>query len=181
MWPSSPGHLTLTSVRARKSTNGWNFLAAANTTMTMRYGASAIHIRPRLSALPCWCVVVSRVVVAVDPPPATTKPLVVALASSARCSIRRLSRASSVPFGCQKRRNTIPATRPASAATMSVSSTEKKFDEKNWATAKAAPITSATGQVWRSPRLPSTIITRRRGTMIAKNGVCRPTMAPIWW
>jgi hypothetical protein len=48
----------------------------------------------------------------------------------------------------------------------------------NWATAKASPDTSATGQVCRRPRLPSTTSTSTSGTKTARIGVWRPTIAP---
>ena len=67
------------------------------------------------------------------------------------------------------------ATSPASAATMSVSSTDRKFEAKNWATAKVAPTARAIGQVWRAPRLPSTMMTSSSGTNSASSGVWRPT------
>ena len=48
----------------------------------------------------------------------------------------------------------------------------------NCAMAKEMPATSAPGQVWRTPRAPSTTPTRMSGTISARNGVWRPTMAP---
>lgn len=61
---------------------------------------------------------------------------------------------------------------------MSVSGTDRKFDVRNWATAKTSPPTSATPQVSRRPRTPSTSITSTNGTKTARTGVCRPTTAP---
>jgi len=48
----------------------------------------------------------------------------------------------------------------------------------NWAIAKARPPVIAAGQTWRTPRMPSTIATRMSGTISARNGVWRPTIAP---
>jgi hypothetical protein len=61
---------------------------------------------------------------------------------------------------------------------MSVISTERKFDHANWPIAKATPPATAAGQVCRTPRRPSTIPTSTSGTISARNGVWRPTMAP---
>ena len=61
-------------------------------------------------------------------------------------------------------------------ATMSVSSTEKKFEEENWATANTTPPTTAGSHVCRSPRRPSTRNTRTSGTKRARIGVCLPTI-----
>ncbi|HVH23395.1 MAG TPA: hypothetical protein VNA11_13150, partial [Pseudonocardia sp.] len=74
---------------------------------------------------------------------------------------------------------TITSTAPtvAIAAMMSVISTVMKFEVTYWASAKVAPATSATGQVCRMPRSPSTMNTSTRGTIRATNGVCRPA---IW-
>ena len=44
--------------------------------------------------------------------------------------------------------------------------------------AKVRPATIAAGQVWRTPRAPSTTPTRISGTIRARNGVWRPTIAP---
>src|SRR6185369_10302298 len=75
---------------------------------------------------------------------------------------------------------TIPTTAAAdnSEATTSVSGTETKFDVAYWAMAKTTPQTTATGQVSRTPRHPSTIATNASGTNSARIGVCLPTIAP---
>ena len=61
---------------------------------------------------------------------------------------------------------------------MSVSSTEMKFEHANWPSAKVRPPTTATGQVCRMPRRPSTMPIRISGTISARKGVWRPTIAP---
>ena len=61
---------------------------------------------------------------------------------------------------------------------MSVSSTERKFEQAYCPIANAKPPTIAAGQHWRMPRMPSTMPTRISGTMSARNGVWRPTIAP---
>ena len=58
---------------------------------------------------------------------------------------------------------------------MSVSSTEMKVADSHWAIAKATPTTTATGQVWRTPRRPSTMSTSNSGTKSAMTGVWWPT------
>ena len=52
------------------------------------------------------------------------------------------------------------------------------MDATNWATPKLSPAISAGSQAWRTPRLPSTTITSTSGTITARIGVCRPTIAP---
>ncbi len=52
------------------------------------------------------------------------------------------------------------------------------MDTANWASANVRPPVSATGQVSRSPRAPSTSATSTNGTNTASTGVWRPTTAP---
>ena len=61
---------------------------------------------------------------------------------------------------------------------MSVSSTEMKFEQANWPSAKVRPPTTATGHVCLMPRRPSTMPIRISGTISARKGVWRPTIAP---
>ena len=49
---------------------------------------------------------------------------------------------------------------------------------RNWPTANDTPPSTATGQTWRTPRLPSTMKTSISGTISASTGVWRPTIAP---
>ncbi len=44
--------------------------------------------------------------------------------------------------------------------------------------AKTRPPTTAAGQAWRTPRMPSTMPMRISGTKTASSGVWRPTIAP---
>ena len=80
--------------------------------------------------------------------------------------------------GCHTRRSATIAPAESSEATMSVTSTERKFEQANWPIANAKPPTIAAGHVCRIPRLPSTMPISTSGTTRARNGVWRPTMAP---
>lgn len=71
------------------------------------------------------------------------------------------------------------AASPTSEATTSVNSYEKYVEHHHCAIANAPPVTSAAGHAWTSPRLPSMIIMRKKGTAIAKNGAWWPTTAPM--
>src|SRR5215475_8092313 len=84
---------------------------------------------------------------------------------------------SPVP-GCQTRSNATTAAAANSDATMSASCTEMKFDVTYCARPNAAPQTIAAGQVWRTPRRPSTRATSTSGTNSDRIGVCRPTIEP---
>lgn len=53
---------------------------------------------------------------------------------------------------------------------MSVISTEIHVALTHWVTAKARPMTTAAGQVWRTPLRPSTMKTSSSGTKIAMTG-----------
>src|SRR5258705_2873328 len=80
--------------------------------------------------------------------------------------------------GCQTRTIATTAAADNSDATTSASGTEMKLEVAYWPSAKTTPQTSATGQVSRMPRQPSTIATSTSGTNSARIGVCLPTIAP---
>ena len=93
-----------------------------------------------------------------------------------RCrSTCRDSVASSPPLGCQMRRKPTATASETREAMMSVISTEIQVAEIHWVSAKVMPMTSAAGQVWRMPRLPSTMATSSSGTKTATTGAWCPT------
>ena len=53
-----------------------------------------------------------------------------------------------------------------------------KLAATNWARPKVTPHTIAGSHACRAPRLPSTMTTSTSGTITARIGVCRPTIAP---
>ena len=83
-----------------------------------------------------------------------------------------------VSLACHTRVKSRTANADVSAATMSASGTDQKFDDRYWKTPNTTPHTSAGGHICRRPRFPSTMNTRASGTNTARIGVCRPTMAP---
>lgn len=81
--------------------------------------------------------------------------------------------------GCHTFRNADSETRLTSAEVMSGSSGPIWLAVKYWVTAKLPPVTSAAGQVSRTPLTPSIMNTSQNGTASDSSGNCRPAIAPI--
>jgi hypothetical protein len=92
-------------------------------------------------------------------------------ASSRSCSKRQIDR------GCQNRTRNSSDPIETSEARMSTSSGPMKLETRNWTRPKEAPAVSAAGQTSRVALRPASAQTSQKGTIRAKNGSWRPTIA----
>ena len=92
-------------------------------------------------------------------------------ASSRSCSKRQIDR------GCQNRSRSSTDPIEASEARMSTSSGPMKLETRNCTRAKETPTVSAAGQTSKVALRPASAQTSQKGTIRAKNGSWRPTIA----
>ena len=79
--------------------------------------------------------------------------------------------------GFQNRSTTTPASRLATAETMSTSSNPTKFDQRNWTPANVPPIDQQAGQTARSRASPIIVRTSQNGMISERSGKIRPDVA----